>query len=282
MVIIDDATGRCGLLFSAQETTEAAMRLLKSWIESHGIPGSVYVDRKSTFVSARDATAEERRAGIEPQSTFSEVCRKLEIGVIRAHSPQAKGRVERMNGTLQDRLIKDMRLAGISTIVAANEFLKTWIGPFNDRFMVAPALPSDAHRVVGPRDLDAIFAWEEPRTMNNDFTVRFENQWFQVAPGQPLPSPGTRLTIRRRLNSTLEILNGSLALNFAAIPPPAPRMNPPPLLNPRKLFKPADAEQWLAARLADAAHDDETDTHADAPGALPPDPRSLSLGGCPT
>jgi len=180
--LVDDATGRQLSHFAAQETTWAALTLLRAWVEQYGIPRAVYVDGKTVYV--REATSRERLLGRPPRTQFGRVCQRLGIAVILAHSPQAKGRVERNHGTGQDRLIKKLRLRGIATLAAANRYLATdYLADHNRRFAVAPASGVDAHTPV-PRglDLDTVFVLETERRLRHDWVIRHQNQALQVTP----------------------------------------------------------------------------------------------------
>jgi hypothetical protein len=152
MTMIDDAGNTRLSRFFEQETIEAGMTVLSLWITAYGIPDTLYCDKKNAFVLTREPTDAELLEGItEPKSHFGRACEKLGIRVITASSPQAKGRVERNHGVdlgLQsaDRLVKELRLAGISTIKAANEFLeKIYLPKMNRKFARPPAKPEDAH-----------------------------------------------------------------------------------------------------------------------------------------
>ena len=123
MVMIDDATNVTAARFAPEETTEASYEVLEAWVRKYGVPSSLYVDRDSIYRCERLASVEEQIAGEEPQTHFGRAMEQLGIELILANSPQAKGRVERCNGVLQDRLVKELRLAGISDIDAANDFL---------------------------------------------------------------------------------------------------------------------------------------------------------------
>jgi len=125
MQMVDDATGVRMMLLSEEETTLAALQLLDMWIERHGVPAGLYTDRKSVYWSAREPTIEEELQGVRPLTAFGKVCASLGITITVAHSPQAKGRVERANGVAQDRLVKELRLAGASTIEEGNEVIAT-------------------------------------------------------------------------------------------------------------------------------------------------------------
>merc|ERR1711964_496715 len=125
MNMVDDATGTTLSFLDEAETTVAAMRLLWAWILRYGIPQAVYCDRKNAFVLDREPTVEQQLRGVTPKSPFELACQKLGIEVIVARSPQAKGRVERNHGVYQDRFVKELRLAAISEIADANEYLRT-------------------------------------------------------------------------------------------------------------------------------------------------------------
>ena len=136
MVMVDDATNRTLARFSPKETTRACYDIFEQWAEQSGLPRSIYADRHSIYLTQREPTVAEQLAGKEPKTQFGRAMERLSVDLIAAQSPQAKGRVERMNGTLQDRLVKAMRLKGISDIEQANDYLaKTYLPDFNQRFM---------------------------------------------------------------------------------------------------------------------------------------------------
>ena len=154
MVLIDDATSEVFAWFSEGETTIAAMESFRGYVERYGLPRALYVDRDSIYRCDRESTIAENLAGKEPTTQFSRAMEELDVKVIMAHSPQAKGRVERVNGTLQDRLVKALRREKISDLAAANRFLqKKFLAAFNRRFVKQPAQAGDLHRRV-PRGLD--------------------------------------------------------------------------------------------------------------------------------
>ena len=126
MNLIDDATGKTLALLDTGETTDAAFRLLKWWIKLHGIPMAIYVDLKSLYISPKSLRQSDEDDLIEPEwlTHFSRACKVLGIEVIKAYSPQAKGRVERNHGVYQDRFVKELRLRGIQTIEDANKLLQ--------------------------------------------------------------------------------------------------------------------------------------------------------------
>src|SRR5664280_1407908 len=144
------------------------------------LPRSLYVDRDSIYRCEGLGSVAEQLAGQEPQTQFGRAMETLAVELILANSPQAKGRVERMNGVLQDRLVKEMRLAGISDLESANGFLaETYLSAFNRKFNVVAASSADAHRGV-PRELDEVLSWEEERVVQGDWTVACGGQWYQL------------------------------------------------------------------------------------------------------
>jgi len=180
ITLIDDATGNSLGKMHKEETTWDAARVLRQWIEKYGVPKALYVDAKSVFV--RGGTVNELAAGIKPVTHFGRMCEKLAIELIVAKTPQAKGRIERHHGTNQDRLIKKMRLKGISDYAAANAYLETEYFPsHNARFAVSPQKPADFHTRLNPRlDVKQIFCLEEQRVIGNDWVVRYDNRALQI------------------------------------------------------------------------------------------------------
>jgi len=181
MGYIDDATGRGFGRFYEYEGTLPAMDSFGRYIQRYGIPLKVYLDKHTTYKSNGKPTLEEELAGIEPLSEFERALKELGVEVIHAHSPQAKGRVERFFGTLQDRLVKEMRLKGIQTIEEANLFLEAYWSEFNRRFAVEPKEKGDLHRSV-PRGLklEDVLCIQVKRVLRNDFTVAYNRRLYQV------------------------------------------------------------------------------------------------------
>src|SRR3990167_1351263 len=151
---------------------------------------------------------------------------ELGITVIPAHSPQAKGRVERSFDTHQDRLVKELRLAKISDREMANRFLRARYFPaHNRRFAITPASPTEAHRpLLPPHNLDAILSVQTVRTIDHDFTVRLQNRFFQLGPEQPVRlRPGDTVLIEQRLDGSVHLRGKCRTLTFTSIAKPAPR-----------------------------------------------------------
>src|SRR5205823_1064010 len=141
---------------------------------------------------------------------FGRACYKLGIRIIEAHSPQAKGRVERKHGVFQDRLIKDMRLDAVTGIQAGNAYLPGWLNKNNNQFAVAPRSPVDMHRPV-PKELDlrTVFCLQEERSLGMDYTVRYKNQWLQVTAQKQvqkeLPAPRSRVIVQAWRDGSLHL-----------------------------------------------------------------------------
>jgi len=209
ITMIDDATKRRLSQFFDEETTYGAMIVLKMWIERYGIPESLYCDKKNAFVLTREPTNAEILAGIlKPKSHFGKACDRLGIEVIPANSPQAKGRVERNHGVDQDRLIKELRLEGISTIEEANMFLlEKYLPKMNEKFGRPAKKSDDAHVNPGNVNLDDILCLEHDRKVSKDYIIRFECRLFQVLPEVKIkPRPGDSVVVRVRINSSVIIL----------------------------------------------------------------------------
>jgi hypothetical protein len=180
MVMVDDATNWMSCRFFEEETTRASYDVLEGWIKKHGLPGSLYVDRDSIYRCEGQPSIAEQLAGKEPQTQFGRAMEGLGIKLILAHSPQAKGRVERMNGTLQDRLVKEMRLAGLHDLERANRFLAgKYLRAFNRKFAREAANPMDAHR-KNTKPLQEVLSWETQRVVQGDWTVTCEGKRYQL------------------------------------------------------------------------------------------------------
>ena len=207
--MIDDATSIRLALMAEEETTEACMRLLWQWVERYGIPRALYTDKKNVFITDRPATVEEQLAGEEPRTAFGKACAKLDIGIIPANSPQAKGRVERAHGVQQDRLVKELWLCGVTTIDGANDALSGgFTDHLNKKFAREPTEKEDAHRAVpaGVR-LAEVFSLEEERSVANDWVVRYHNRLLQInRDNRVLPRPRDKVTVRRLLDGTVQVV----------------------------------------------------------------------------
>ena len=195
--MVDDATGKTLAYMESGETIVGVMTALWRWIDKYGIPMSVYVDLKNVYVSRKE----------ENMCHFERACEKLGIRIIKAYSPQAKGRVERNHGVYQDRFVKELKLKGISSIAGANKILDDYfIEHLNKKFAINPANPKSAHRPVGKLDLNQIFCLEYTRQVQHDFTFSFENQIYQIKKtyGSNV-KPKADVTIRNHLDNSMSV-----------------------------------------------------------------------------
>jgi hypothetical protein len=242
MVMIDDATSRTYARFSEEETTRAAFDVFEGYTRKYGLPQALYVDRDSIYKTTREPSVAEQLADQQPLTQFGRAMKGLGVELELAYSPQAKGRVERRNGLFQDRLVKELRLAGINDLEAANAFLEEKFLPqINKRFCVPAAQKADVHRAV-PRDLKEALSWEEPRVVQQDWTVTWKNRYFQIAQEhEGLCLVRKNIIIRELRCGRIQLLAGSQRLRFKELPArPAPRLVPakklkgksaPPALN---------------------------------------------------
>ena len=209
LIYIDDATSR--ILdgeFVKVEDTWTLLRTTKRYLERQGRPVAFYVDKDSIYRVNRQASIEEQLQDTAPLTQFTRAMTELGIEVIPAHSPQAKGRVERSFDTHQDRLVKELRLAKISDRESANRFLRQrYLPSHNARFAVEPANPTDAHRpLLATHDLDVILSVQTVRTIGHDFTIRLQNRFFQLGPEQPVRvRPKDTVLIEQRLDGSVHL-----------------------------------------------------------------------------
>ena len=259
MHMIDDATSTMQAQFSAEETIWAAVHVLRGWIDLYGVPRALYTDWKNVYVRA--ASEREQREGVVPVTQFGRMCQRLGIRIIAAHSPQAKGRVERNHGTHQDRLIKKLRLRGISSYDEANRFLEAdYIADHNRRFSQAAAEAADYHRRrPTARQLDEIFRLEQERVVSQDWVIRYQNRLLQLQRQSRYWAPAkSRVVVRENEAGEIAIHYRGQRLGFrelwpastamseerGAAPSSAPPSPRPRLSSPRP---PADAHPWRRA-----------------------------------
>jgi transposase len=205
LTLVDDATGRSLGRFGAQETIWAAVGILRAWIEQYGIPRALYTDWKNVYV--RRPNQAERETGAEPLTQFGRMCAALGIKIIPASSPQAKGRIERNHGTHQDRLVKKLRRKQIVDVDSANAFLETEYWADHNRRFAQPAASADDFHVAVPRGvrLDHVFRLEEPRTVSNDWVVRYDNRYFQIARQSHRPPARSTVQVSEAADGAIEI-----------------------------------------------------------------------------
>jgi hypothetical protein len=228
MNMVDDASGTTHSLFAAHETIFAAMELLWQWIDRYGIPRALYTDRKNVYVVDEKTREKAADSGLEALTQFGRACKQLDIRIIEAYSPQAKGRVERNHGTYQDRLVKELRLQQIEALAPANELLATsFCQQLNQKFAVAPRSAADYHRSAKGYDLAAIFCIQETRTASADWIVRFENQFYQLTPRRQSQVPREKILVLRYLNGELHFRYGPEELRYTLLPErPLPKTKP--------------------------------------------------------
>lgn len=214
IVFIDDATSALGALrFVPVESTQAYMETLAAYLRLHGRPVALYSDRHSIFrVNQPDRDGE--------LTQFSRALKTLDIAPIHATTPQAKGRVERANQTLQDRLVKELRLRSISDIDAANAFVPQFIVAFNARFAKPPHSPADAHRAVlhCAEELRLIFSLHHARRLSKNLTCQFNNREYQVTGhGKGYRLRGAGVTLCQHFNGSVTLLHTGQALSFRVL-----------------------------------------------------------------
>ena len=236
MVMVDDATNRMRARFFEEETTRASYDVLEGWVRKHGLPASLYVDRDSIYRCEGLASIAEQLAGKQPQTQFGRAMEQLGIKLILANSPQAKGRVERMNGTLQDRLVKEMRLAGVNDIESGNRFLDgKYLQAFHRQFAHEAASPVDVHRAP-PGNLNEVLSWEEERVVQGDWTVACEGKRYQLDRQHEALSLVRRKVIVRTLrNGRVQLVYQGKALKWRTLP--AGTMRKPPCAKPVRAEK---------------------------------------------
>jgi transposase len=210
IALIDDATSRIWGRFAEHDSTLENLRTLEGWLRRHGRPVALYTDKNSLFVTTRPTRLEEQLAGEPPRTQFGRALKELRVEWIAAHSPQAKGRIENLFGTLQDRLVKEMRLAQIHTLAGANRFLAEVFVPFwEERFAVAPGQAQDAHRPLGREHrLEQILSVRERRCVGSDYTVHWRGQVWAI------PRAEARPRVRRARIEVEQRLDGSLWVRF--------------------------------------------------------------------
>lgn len=209
LTAIDDATGKIVARFAEGEETKELMILMRTYIEKYGRPHMAYTDNGGAY---------RVNTGNPDGSKMTQLGRafhQLGIELVHAHSPQAKGRVERNHGTNQDRLIKEMRLRGISTIEAANKFLEEeYLPDFNERFVVEPAGTENAHRSLNGMNLNNIFCIEENRLVQNDGVVEFEKHIFQITKNRIYAQSKSTVLVRTHLDGSITLWAKDIRLGY--------------------------------------------------------------------
>ncbi len=211
LVFIDDATSKIlWLELAKSESTESLMKASRSYFEAHGRPNSFYVDRGSVF--SVNLNNEEKTKFTQ----FERAMKELEIEMIHASSPQAKGRVERANKTLQDRLTKELKINGIKTIETANEYMQNiYIQRHNAKFAVKPYKKENVHKTIDGYKLDEILCLKNERILQNNFVISYNKRLFQLEKEQKaILFPKNRIVITEQLNSKIILSIRKIKLNF--------------------------------------------------------------------
>ena len=223
---VDDATGKVYLKFVLSENTHDVLLTMWEYVKKNGIPRSIYTDRGSVYYAEGKLT------------DFGRAMKELSIEMIFAKSPQAKGRVERFNRTLQDRLIKALRREGISSIGEANKYLKEFFtDEFNDKFSVNPELP-DVHRSANGYQLEKIFCYKTTRQVRNDYTINLNGGYIQLLKGESsLPRPKQDVTVSRWLNGQMHIYFNKQEIAFE-------ELKEKPTKKGYKIYKPPKDHPW--------------------------------------
>jgi transposase len=249
MVLIDDATNWTHAKFFESETTAAAMTVFQEYVGYYGLPRALYVDRDSIYETTRDSTVDEALQDAAPLTQFGRAMKELEVELILAHSPQAKGRVERRHGVFQDRFVKALRLRKICSLEGGNHFLETeFLDELNEQFHVEARSTTDLHRSV-PRGvkLEHVLSYQEQRVVQNDWTVSWCNRIFQVHESH------RTLTLARKKILVSELLDGQIRLTHQGRDlswselPTRPSTAKPKLSQTRVVpatYKPAATHPW--------------------------------------
>jgi transposase-like protein len=253
MGYIDDATGQGFGRFYEYEGTLPAMESFRRYIQRYGIPLKVYLDKHTTYKSNGQPTLEEELAGIEPLSEFERALKELGVEVLHAHSPQAKGRIERFFGTLQDRLVKEMRLRGIQTIEEANLFLEQYWPTYNRKFRVSAKEKGDFHRELPKRlNLDHILCVKAQRAMRNDFTVAYNRKLYQIEDRIRV----ARVMVHERVDGSLAIVSKDRFLKFREIVTRPVREKKQPMRQAtKKTYIPPKDHSWRKFKFGKGRYD---------------------------
>lgn len=245
---IDDADSEVWARFDEHEGVEPTFNYWRDYIERFGKPNAVYVDKFSTY-SMNHKLAKENP---DTLTQFERAMTELNIGVVHAHSPQAKGRVEKLFKTLQDRLIKELRLNNISTIKEANEFLeKSFLPKFNAKFMVEPRSKANLHKKLNEQEkkkLDSVFSRQYEKVVMNDFTISHKKKCYQLEKIQPVTiCKRDRVTVEERMDQTIQIRLRGKYLNYRLLPE-----------KPKKVNGGKNDQQWVipksTAHIPPASH----------------------------
>jgi len=220
LAAIDDADSEVWAQFDEHEGVFPTFNFWRGYIERFGKPNSIYVDKFSTYSMNHKLAKENSDTLTQFQRAMGT---RLNVEIIHAHSPEAKGRVENLFKTLQDRLIKELRLKGISTVKKANKFLREEFLPaFNAKFMVEPRAKANLHKKLTKKELnklDSIFSKQHTRTVRNDFTIQHNKKYYQLLKEQPVTiCKRDKITVEERLDNSIQFRLRGKYLNYSVLP----------------------------------------------------------------
>lgn len=247
MGYIDDATGKAFGRFYGYEGTIPAMDSFRHYIQKYGLPMSIYLDKHTTYKSPAKPSIEDQLNDRPALSEFERALKELGVEVIHANSPQAKGRIERLFRSFQDRLVKEMRLRGIRTLEQANAFLKEYLPIYNRRFCVIPRERDNLHRPLGKGvNLDTILCAKTERVLRNDFTVAHNRRFYQVEDH----ITGSKVIVQDRLDGSLRITYKNRVLRYREISErPISEKRLPPVVKMAKSFTPPNDHPWRSFKF---------------------------------
>jgi hypothetical protein len=282
MVMIDDATGRVFAQFFENESWDSAATTLRRYVPTHGLPQALYADRHGIYRSDREPTPEEILAEIEPKTQFGRAMAELDVELILAHSPQAKGRVERVNRTLQDRLVKELTRLNISDLESANRHLvEDFLPRFNAQFARPAAKGADVHRRVDDERMLRVLSIQEERVVMPDWTLRWRNGFMQLPRATAATvQPGDRVVVSEQLDGKRRVFAGDVELPWSPFreqsmaPPKEPRGPTGSSQGQRPKANHPWRGKLLTARL------EPTETRPTMASAAPPPPAAVAGSRC--
>jgi hypothetical protein len=248
MGYVDDATGTVYARFYEYEGTLPAMDGFKRYIRLYGLPQSVYLDRHSTYKVTAKQTIEEELNDVQPMSHFEKSLAELGVKVIHAYSPQAKGRVERLFGTFQDRVVKEMRLAGVANIAEGNAFLEGYLPEYNRKYAIESAQKADFHRpIANKRALDTTLSIKTERSLRNDFTIAYNKKLYQIKSN----IRAKKVTVEERTDGTMRIIHNGQQLKYQEIiVRPIQEKKSANNTRPVRSWKPSESHPWKSPARA--------------------------------
>jgi hypothetical protein len=247
MGYIDDATGKVFARFYDYEGSLPAMDSFKGYSKKYGLPMKVYLDKHTTYKSTARPTIQDELDQVEPLSQFERALKELGVEVLHAHSPQAKGRIERLFRTFQDRVVKEMRLRGIRTLEEANQFLEEYLPHYNRRFSVCPKGKDNFHRPL-PKGLvlDTILCIKTERSLRNDFTVAHNRKLYQIED----TVKASKVMVQERVDGSMIMTHKGRSLRFKEITERPVREKPRVvLMRTRKPYIPPADHPWRKFKI---------------------------------